>query len=60
MTETVTKPEPRRRRPPRQLYAKDDPRYKPTRGELEEGNDVPNITPEEIARIMFSGARQPR
>ena len=53
-------PRPERRRPgrPRQLYAKDDPRYEPTRAELEEDIGVPNITSEEIAEVMFAAARR--
>lgn len=49
---------PRRPGRPRKLYAKDDPRYEPTRAELEEDIGVPNITPEEIAKIMFAEARR--
>ena len=49
MTETATKPEPRRQGRLRQLYAKGDLRYEPTRAELDEDIGVPNITPEETA-----------
>ena len=58
MAETYPRPEPRRPGRPRKLYAKADPRYEPTRAELEEDIGVPNITPEEIARIMFAEARR--
>ena len=59
MKSTDTKPEPRRRGRPRQLYAKDDPRYEPTRAEIEEDIGVPNVTPEQIAQVMFAEARGP-
>ena len=45
---------------PRQLYAKDDPRYQPTQAELEEDVSIPNMTPEKLAQVMFGEARQPR
>ena len=38
---------------PRQLYAKDDPRYQPTRAELEEDVSIPDATPHDLAQAMF-------
>lgn len=38
---------------PRQLYAKDDPRYQPTRAELEEDVSIPDATPQDLAQAMF-------
>ena len=43
---------------PRQLYAKDDPRYQPTRTELEEDVSIPDATPHDLAQAMFG--RHPR
>ena len=38
---------------PRQLFAKDDPRYQPTRAELEEDMSIPDATPENLAQALF-------
>lgn len=42
-----------RRGRPRQLFAKDDPRYQPTRAELEEDVRIPDATPEDLAQALF-------
>ncbi len=38
---------------PRQVFAKDDPRYQPTKAELEEDTRIPDATPEELAQALF-------
>ena len=38
---------------PRQLFAKDDPRYQPTKPELEEDMRIPDATPEDLAQALF-------
>ena len=43
---------------PRQLRAKDDPRYQPTRAELEEDVSIPDATRQDLAQAMFG--RHPR
>ena len=43
---------------PRQLYTKDDPRYQPTRAELEEDVSIPDAIPQDLAQAMFG--RHPR
>ncbi len=46
---------PRRGGRPRQNLVKDDPAYQPTQAELEEDVSIRNMTPEDVARVMFRG-----
>ena len=43
---------------PTQKYAKDDPRYQPTKDETEEDVSIPDATPEELALAVVG--RHPR
>ena len=43
---------------PRQLFAKDDPRYQPTKAELEEDMRIPDASPEDLAQALFG--RRPK
>ena len=38
---------------PRQLFAKDAPRYQPTKAELEEDMSIPDASPEALAQTLF-------
>ena len=44
---------------PRQNFDKSDPRYQPTRAELEEDVSIPNMTPHEVAKVLFGRKQRP-
>lgn len=42
-----------------QKLPKNDPRYQPTKAELEEDVSIPNATPHELAQALFGRRQRP-